>query len=75
MPSVFKERLFVRLSRFCPIRYCIVRHVGFLLGKEHGRASGDATARPQTIDEVIDLLRRPSPWMRDMTLVYASLEP
>ena len=32
MPSVFKERLFVWLSRFCPMRYCIVRHVGFLLG-------------------------------------------
>jgi len=31
MPSVFKERLFVWLSRFCPTRYCIVRHVGFLL--------------------------------------------
>jgi signal transduction histidine kinase len=74
MPSVFKERLFVWLSRFCPIRYCIVRHVGFLLGGGHGRAAGDATARPQTIDEVIELLRRPSPWKRDMAPVYASLE-
>ena len=74
MPSVFKERLFVWLSRFCPMRYCIVRHVGFLLGEEHGRAAGDESARPQTVDEVITLLRRPSPWGRDMTLVYASLE-
>jgi signal transduction histidine kinase len=74
MPSVFKERLFVWLSRFCPMRYCIVRHVGFLLGDGHGRAAGDANARPQTVDEVLKLLRRPSPWMRDMTLVYASLE-
>jgi len=74
MPSVFKERLFVWLSRFCPIRYCIVRHVGFLLGGGHGRAAGDATAGPQTIDEVIKLLRRPSPWKRDMAPVYASLE-
>jgi signal transduction histidine kinase len=74
MPSLFKERLFVWLSRFCPIRYCIVRHVGFLLGKEHGRAAGDAAAGTQTIDEVITLLRRPSPWKRDMALVYASLE-
>ncbi len=32
LPSVFKERLFVYLSRFCEARYCIVRHVGFLLG-------------------------------------------
>jgi signal transduction histidine kinase len=74
MPSVFKERLFVSLSRYCPMRYCIVRHVGFLLGGEHGRAAGDESARPQTLDEVIALLRRPSPWKRDMTLVYASLE-
>jgi len=74
IPAVFKERLFVWLSRFCPMRYCIVRHVGFLLGEQHGRAAGDATARPHTIDEVIALLRRPSPWNRDMTLVYASLE-
>jgi signal transduction histidine kinase len=74
MPSVFKERLFVWLSRYCPMRYCIVRHVGFLLGGEHGRAAGDESAQPQTLDEVITLLRRPSPWKRDMTLVYASLE-
>jgi signal transduction histidine kinase len=74
MPSVFKERLFVWLSRFCPMRYCIVRHVGFLLGGGHGRPAGDAAAGPQTIDEVIELLRRPSPWKRDMALVYASLE-
>jgi signal transduction histidine kinase len=74
MPSVFKERLFVWLSRFCPMRYCIVRHVGFLLGEEHGRAAGDESARPQSVDEVITLLRRPSPWRRDMALVYASLE-
>jgi signal transduction histidine kinase len=74
IPPVFKERLFVWLSRFCPMRYCIVRHVGFLLGGRHGRAAGDASAQPQTLDEVIALLRRPSPWKRDMTLVYASLE-
>jgi signal transduction histidine kinase len=74
MPAVFKERLFVWLSRFCPMRYCIVRHVGFLLGGGHGRAAGDADARPQTLTEVITLLRRPSPWNRDMAPVYASLE-
>ena len=74
MPAVFKERLFVWLSRFCPMRYCIVRHVGFLLGGGHGRAAGDADARPQTLTEVITLLRRPSPWNRDMAPIYASLE-
>ena len=74
MPSVFKERLFVWLSRFCPMRYCIVRHVGFLLGHSHGRAAGDAAAAPQTIDDIVTLLRRPSPWQRDMAEVYAVLE-
>ena len=74
MPSVFKERLFVWLSRFCPMRYCIVRHVGFLLGHSHGRAAGDPAAVPQTIEETIRLLRRPSPWQREMDTVYALLE-
>jgi len=72
MPSVFKERLFVWLSRFCPMRYCIVRHVGFLLG--HGYAAGDRNVQPQTLEEVIALLRWRTPWQRDMALVYASLE-
>ena len=74
MPSVFKERLFVWLSRFCPMRYCIVRHVGFLLGDSYGRAAGDAAAAPQTIEEIVGLLRRPSPWQRDMGEVYAPME-
>jgi signal transduction histidine kinase len=74
MPSLFKERLFVWLSRFCPARYCIVRHVGFLLGREHGRVGGGASAHAQSIQEVLALLRRPSPWKRDMALIYASLE-
>ena len=39
IPTLFKERLFVFLSRFCPIRYCIVRHTGFLVG--YGDAAGD----------------------------------
>jgi Signal transduction histidine kinase len=74
MPSVFKERLFVWLSRFCPMRYCIVRHVGFLLGRDHGHSAGDAAAVPQTAADVVRLLRRPTPWQRDMALVYARLE-
>src|SRR5580658_1841867 len=73
MPSIFKERLFVWLSRYCPMRYCIVRHVGFLLGNGHGCAAGDSAAGTQTIEDVINLLRRPSPWKRDMAMVYASL--
>ncbi len=74
MPSLFKERLFVWLSRFCPIRYSIVRHVGFLLGPPHGHAAGDAVAEPQSPEAVGELLRKPSPWQRDMLPVYALLE-
>src|SRR3984957_7339670 len=59
LPSVFKERLFVHLSRFCEVRYCIVRHVGFLIG--HGYPAGDQGCPPQTIDQVVALLRRPVP--------------
>jgi PAS domain S-box-containing protein len=59
LPSLFKERLFVHLSRFCLVRYCIVRHVGFLLG--HGRPAGDGSVEPETVEKVIALLRRPVP--------------
>jgi hypothetical protein len=71
MPSLFKERLFVLLSRFCPVRYCIVRHCGFLVGCGH--ASGDPTAPTQTIAQVVGLLRAPAPWRREMEPIYASL--
>src|SRR6185436_4624801 len=59
LPSLFKERLFVQLSRFCVVRYCIARHVGFLIGL--GRPSGDQDARPESVGEVVKLLRRPHP--------------
>lgn len=57
MPSLFKERLFVYLSRFCEIRYCIARHVGFLVGL--GRPAGDATCLPQAVEDVLPLLKVP----------------
>jgi PAS domain S-box-containing protein len=59
LPSVFKERLFVNLSRFCAVRYCIARHVGFLIGL--GRPAGDPTVRTQSIADVVRLLRRQFP--------------
>jgi signal transduction histidine kinase/ActR/RegA family two-component response regulator len=71
MPALFKERLFVWLSRFCPVRYCIVRHVGFLLG--HGRPAGDADAPTASVAEVIELLRCPTPWDRNMPAIFARL--
>ena len=72
LPSLFKERLFVHLSRFCEIRYCIVRHVGFLIGQ--GRPAGDADAGLETVDQVIEMLRRPLPEGSALTLVLERLE-
>jgi PAS domain S-box-containing protein len=59
LPSVFKERLFVHLSRFCAVRYCVARHAGFLIGL--GRPAGDEHARATSIADVVKLLRRPLP--------------
>jgi two-component sensor histidine kinase len=72
MPPLFKERLFVYLSRFCEMRYCITRHCAFLLG--YGHSSGDPAAPRQTIEEAIRLLKTPSPWQRDFEAVLAALE-
>jgi hypothetical protein len=71
IPSLFKERLFVFLSRFCQARYCIVRHCGFLVG--YGHASGDAEAAPQTIEQALRLLKAPPPWRRQLDPVYQGL--
>ena len=59
LPSVFKERLFVHLSRFCAARYCIARHTGFLIGL--GRPSGDKDAHAESVENVVKLLRRVFP--------------
>jgi PAS domain S-box-containing protein len=59
LPSVFKERLFVHLSRFCAVRYCIARHVGFLVGL--GRPAGDPAVHAQSVTDVVKLLRQPFP--------------
>lgn len=71
IPTLFEERLFVFLSRFCPIRYCIVRHCGFLVG--YRDAAGDPAAHTQTIEQVIELLQTPPPWRRDLEPIYTSL--
>jgi len=66
LPSLFKERLFVHLSRFCAVRYCIARHTGFLIGL--GRPAGDERARAQSVVEVVSLLQRPFPHGRELEL-------
>ena len=75
LPAVFKERLFVYLSRFCEIRYCIARHVGFLVGL--GRPAGDSDCLPQTVEAVLPLLRFPLPHgdaLTPMLAICATLE-
>src|SRR6476659_6919465 len=67
LPPLFKERLFVHLSRFCEGRDCIVRHVGFLIGQ--GRPAGDAPAEPETVEQVVEMLRRPLPEGAPLTTV------
>jgi PAS domain S-box-containing protein len=64
LPPLFKERLFVYLSRFCAVRYCIARHAGFLTGL--GRPSGDKRARAQSVVEVVGLLQLPFPHGREL---------
>ena len=64
IPSLFKERLFVYLSRFCKIRYCIARHIGFLVGL--GRPAGDIDCLPQTVEDILPLLRRTLPYGPDL---------
>ena len=72
MPSLFKERLFVYLSRFCEVRYCIMRHCAFLVGRGH--SSGDASAVVQSVEQAIKLLKTPPPWDRDLNVVLEGLE-
>jgi two-component sensor histidine kinase len=72
IPSLFKERLFVYLSRFCAARYCVVRHCAFLVG--HGHSSGDPSAPPQSVDQAIRLLRTEPPWLRNSDSVLQALE-
>jgi PAS domain S-box-containing protein len=72
LPSLFKERLFVHLSRFCEVRYCIIRHVGFLIGE--GRPAGDPKARPETIEQVVTLLQRSLPDASALAGALARLE-
>jgi hypothetical protein len=71
IPSLFKERLFVFLSRFCQVRYCIIRHCGFLVG--YGHSSGDPQAAPQTVEQALKLLKAPPPWRRQLDPIYQGL--
>src|SRR6202167_4938736 len=72
IPTLLKERLFVYLSRFCEVRYCITRHCGFLLGL--GRAAGDPDAQAMTINQVVRLLQRSVPTAERTSAALARLD-
>lgn len=72
LPALSKERLFVYLSLFCEVRYCIARHCAFLLG--YGHSSGDPHVAVQNIDQVLRLLRRPTPWQENIDEVFRALD-
>jgi hypothetical protein len=72
IPTLFKERLFVYLSRFCEVRYCITRHCGFLLGL--GQSAGDPNAPVMTIAQAVRLLQRSVPSDEDVGAALARLE-
>lgn len=59
LPSLWKERLFTYVSRFCAVPYCMARHCAFLVGCGH--VSGDAGAEGISVAEAVGLLKRPFP--------------
>ncbi|HEX4030264.1 MAG TPA: PAS domain S-box protein [Terracidiphilus sp.] len=72
LPSAFKERLIVHLSRFCEVRYCVIRHVGFLTG--YGNTAGDASVPPHSIGQAMALLRHPIPNASELEAAITRLE-
>ena len=56
LPSLVQDRLYGYLTRFCEVRYCIARHVGFLAGL--GYPAGDSSCTPQNVEGILPLLRR-----------------
>src|ERR1700751_5942848 len=72
LPSLLKERLFVYLSRFCEVRYCIIRHCAFLLG--YGHSAGDPSVAVESVEAVLRLLTRPTPWERGPDATSEALE-
>ncbi|QDS94146.1 Sensor protein FixL [Roseimaritima multifibrata] len=71
LPSLFKEKLFTYLSRFCSIPYCVARHGAFLLGS--GYVAGDPACEPVSVDEMLHLIQRPAPTAEQIDDSFAVL--
>jgi len=63
IPFLFKERLFVSLSRFCRAKYCVVRHAAMLTGRrtEHDHHTGRSQQESLTAEQVLRLLESAPP--------------
>ena len=64
-PSLFKERLFAYLSRFCKAPYCVTRHAAFLLGA--GTVSGDSGCPAMSPEDVVNTLEGRLPSYTEVT--------
>ena len=73
LPSVFKERLFVHLSRFCAVRYCIARHVGFLVGL--GRPAATRLCVRKVLQPLFNSCNGPFRADNNFSLVYHCAQP
>lgn len=71
-PSLFKEKLFVYLSRFSLSSYCFSRHAAFLGGLGH--AAGDSNVPILSADQIMDLLKIPQPRVDQLAEVINHLE-
>ncbi|WP_454061877.1 PAS domain S-box protein [Candidatus Nitrospira salsa] len=72
LPSIFKEKLFTYLSRFCGVRYCVTRHAAFLVGRGH--IAGDSDCSPITTDEILALLTEPFPERDELPKILSEIE-
>jgi PAS domain S-box-containing protein len=71
-PSLFKEKLFVYLSRFCQSSYCFSRHVAFLHGL--GNPAGDPEAEAVSTAEILAMLEVPLPRLGELKEMIGQLE-
>ncbi len=72
LPSLFKERLFTYLSRFCRDRYSAARHCGYLLGM--GQVAGDPHCPPLVLREALALFEQPPADPRELAARVEQLE-
>ena len=71
LPTLFKERLFTYVSRFCGVPYCLARHCAFLFGL--GNVAGDPSCKGISVDDAVAMLRTPFPDAQQRDTLLAQL--